>query len=118
MTKVAIPIFQNRVSPVLDTCKHILVINISKGSEIDRENVFLGDMSLNERCNIFEKLSVSVIICGGVSETFGKICKRAKIQLINGIAGEVEEVLSAYMDGCLDNPKFYMPGFRASDKRL
>jgi predicted Fe-Mo cluster-binding NifX family protein len=112
MTKVAIPIFQNRVSPVLDTCKHLLVININNGSVIDRENVFLGDMSLNERCSIFEKLGVSVIICGGISETFGKIFKRDKLQLINGIAGDVEDVLSAYMGGCLDDPKFYMPGFK------
>jgi predicted Fe-Mo cluster-binding NifX family protein len=111
MTKVAIPTFQNRVSPVLDTCKHILVININEESEIDRENVFLGDLSLNERCRIFEKLDVSVIICGGISQTFGKLLKRARLQVINGIAGDVEDILSAYLDGFLDNPKFYMPGY-------
>ena len=118
MPKVAIPTFQKRVSPVLDTCKYLLVINFKNGSEVDRESIFLDDMTLNERCHIVEKLGVSVIICGGISEAFGKILKRVKLQLINGIAGEVEQVLSAYSGGCLDNPKFYMPGFKPDDKRI
>jgi predicted Fe-Mo cluster-binding NifX family protein len=118
MAKIAIPTFQKRVSPVLDTCKHILVINCKNGSEIDRENIFLGDMTLNERCRIFEKIGVSVIICGGISEAFGKILKDVKLRLKNGIAGEIEDVLSAYFSGCLDNPKFYMPGFKPKDKPL
>jgi predicted Fe-Mo cluster-binding NifX family protein len=118
MTKVAIPTFQKRVSPVLDTCKHILVVKCKNGSEVARESIFLGKMTLNERCRIFENLGVSVIICGGISESFGKVLKHLKVQLKNGIAGEVEAVLSAYLKGCLDNPKFYMPGFKPSDKRM
>ena len=116
MTKIAIPTFKKRVSPVFDTCKHMLVINCNNGSEVDRESIFLGDMTLNERCRIFETLGVSVIICGGISEAFGKILKRVRIELTNGIAGEVEDVLSAYLGGCLDTPKFYMPGFNPDDK--
>lgn len=118
MPKVAIPTFQKRVSPVLDTCKYMLVVDFKNGFEVDRENIFLDDMTLNERCRIVEKMGVSVIICGGISEAFGKILKRVKLQLINGIAGEVEQVLSAYLDGCLDNPNFYMPGFNPNDKRI
>lgn len=112
MTKVAIPIFQSRVSPVFDTCKHLLVIAINEESILDRENVFLGDMPLNERCSIFEKLGISVIICGGISETFGKMLKRTRLEMIHGIAGDVEDVLSAFLDDCLENPKFYMPGYK------
>ncbi|BBO67799.1 hypothetical protein DSCA_17290 [Desulfosarcina alkanivorans] len=118
MKTVAIPTFQKRVSPVLDTCKHMLVINFKNGSEIDRESIFLGDMTLNERCRIFEKLGVSVIICGGISAAFVKILKRIQVRLTNGIAGDVEDVLSAYAGGCLDHPKFYMPGFKPNDKRV
>ncbi|WP_319522316.1 NifB/NifX family molybdenum-iron cluster-binding protein [uncultured Desulfosarcina sp.] len=117
MTKIAIPTFQKRVSPVFDTCKHMLVINCKNGSEVGRESIFLDNMTLNERCRIFENLGVSVIICGGISEAFGKILKRVKIELTNGIAGEVEDVLSAYLGGCLDTPKFYMPGFNPNDER-
>ena len=118
MTKVAIPIFHNRVSPVLDSCTHMLVVDIDQSSEMERENVFLDDMSLTERCSIFKKLGVRVVICGGISETFAKMLKGFNTRLINGIAGDVDQVLSAFMDDHLDNPEFYMPGFKANDKRL
>ena len=118
MTKVAIPTFHKRVSPVLDTCKQMLVINCKNGSEIDRESFFFGDMTLNERCRIFEKLGISVIICGGISESFSKILTHLKVQLKKGFAGEVEDVLSAYLGNRLDNPRFYMPGFTPNDKRI
>ena len=74
-------------------------------------------MSLNERCNIFEKIGARVIICGGISEPFEKLLKQAKLQLISGIAGNVEDVLSAYVSGCLDDPKFYMPGYKYGQKK-
>jgi len=118
MTKVAIPIFQNRISPVLDSCTHILVVDIDQSSEMERENVFLGDISLMERCSIFNKLGVRVVICGGISETFAKMLKGFNVRLINGIAGDIDAVLSAFMNDHLDKPEFYMPGFKANDKRL
>ena len=118
MPKVAIPIFQNRVSPVLDSCIHMLVVDINQSSEMERENIFLGDMYLTERCSILKKLGVGVVICGGISETFAKMLKRFNTRLINGIAGDVDQVLLAFMDDHLDNPEFYMPGFKTHDKRL
>ena len=118
MVKIAIPIFQNRVSPVLDSCRHIIVAAIEKDAEIDREQVFIGDIALNDRCRIFKKLGITVIICSGVSATFGKLLEQAKFEIVDGIAGDVQDVLTAYLDGRLDHPDFYMPGFKVKDDRL
>jgi predicted Fe-Mo cluster-binding NifX family protein len=117
MTKVAIPIFQNRVSPVLDSCAHMLIVDIHGCTVIQRENVFLGDISLMERCRIIKNLGVGVVICGGVSETFAKMLKSFKPRLIHGISGDVEQVIAAFLKGNLDNPQFYMPGFKAKENR-
>jgi predicted Fe-Mo cluster-binding NifX family protein len=111
MKKVAIPIFQNRVSPVLDSCRHMLVIDIEQDTEVDRENIYLGEMSLTERCDIFAKLEVTIVICGGVSEIFSNMLMGANIRLVNGIAGDMDDVIAAFLGECLDNPRFYMPGF-------
>ncbi len=112
MTKVAIPIFQNRVSPVLDSCKHMLLIDIENGAEQDRETVFLGDMSLGERCRVFTKMGVTLVICGGVSELLANVLKGSQIDLANGIAGDVDEVIRALLQDRLYLPEFYMPGFK------
>ena len=112
MKKVAIPIFQNRVSPVLDSCRHMLVIDIEQGAELNRETIYLDEMSLAERCGMFAKLGIAIVICGGVSEIFANMLMGVHIRLVNGIAGEINDVIAAFLGECLDTPKFYMPGFR------
>lgn len=82
-----------------------------------RETVYLDEMSLTERCRIFEKLDVTIVICGGVSEVFSNMLMGANIRLINGIAGEIDDVITAFLEERLDMPQFYMPGFRQNNKR-
>ena len=71
------------------------------------------ELSLFERLKILQKMNVSIVICGGVSDVFYKMIKGAKIRMIEGIAGEVDEVLIAYLRDCLNHPSFFMPGFKS-----
>jgi predicted Fe-Mo cluster-binding NifX family protein len=116
MKRLAIPIFQNRVSPVLDSCRHMLIVEIDKNTEMDREQIYLGTMSLTERCGILKKLEVSIVICGGVSEVLANLVTGSNIQLLNGIAGEIDAVITAFLEDRLDRPQFYMPGFRQDNR--
>jgi len=111
---IAIPIFNNRVSPVFDSCTQILLIEINKNREISRNQMCFEGLSLFERLKILQKLNVSIVICGGVSDFFYKMVKGAKIPMIEGIAGEVEEVLIAHLRDRLHDPNFFMPGFKSS----
>ena len=77
----------------------------------------MDEMSLTERCRIFAKLGVTIVICGGVSEVFSNMLMGANIRLINGIAGEIDDVITAFLEERLDMPQFYMPGFRQNNKR-
>lgn len=117
MKKVAIPIFQKRVSPVLDSCRHMLLVDIEHRTEMERETVYMDEMSVTERCGIFAKLGVTIVICGGVSEVFANMLMGANIRLINGIAGGIDDVITAFLKERLDKPQFYMPGFRQDNKR-
>ena len=112
MTKIAIPTFQNRVSPVLDSCNHILLIDIVGDAEQDRETVYMGECTLTDRCSTLVKMGIGTVICGGVSETLANMIKGSDIALINGIAGDIDEVIKAYLENRLQLPVFYMPGFK------
>jgi len=114
MTKIAIPTFQNRVSPVLDSCNHILLVDVVDNAEQDRETVFMGECTLTDRCSTLVKMGISIVICGGVSEALANMIKGSDISLINGIAGNIDEVIKAYLENRLQLPVFYMPGFNPS----
>lgn len=116
MKRVAIPIFQTRISPVLDSCRHMLLLDIEQSDEMDRRNIYLDEMSLVERIGILTKLEVSIVICGGVSETFANMLLGSNIRLLNGIAGEIDDVITAFLGERLDKPRFYMPGFRQDNR--
>ena len=116
MRRIAIPIYKSRVSPVFDTCTRLLLIEFKDGREIARREFDLDNFSLRERVKILEKNAVAVIICGGISDVFHAILSNSNIPLICGICGNVDEVISAHIDGQLDDPCFFMPGYKAGDK--
>jgi predicted Fe-Mo cluster-binding NifX family protein len=111
MVRVAIPKFKSRVSPVFDTCKRVLLVDIEQQREIARSEIYLDEFSLTERVNILHKSQITSIVCSGISEMLQNMLKKLQIDLITGIAGEVDEVVDAYMAEQLDDPKFYMPGY-------
>ena len=114
MTRVAIPIFRMKVSPVFDSCTRVLLVDIEKDREVDRKEFYLDALSLNERLTILHKSGVDVVICSGISEVMEKLVVGKKIELISNITGEIESVLKAYLTGELSREKFHGPGVHGS----
>ena len=105
MSKVAIPVFGGRISPVLETCLRVSVIEIEKHREIGRDEIRLDGLGLQERLKIFQEAGIDTLICSGISEYFYQLFESADIQVIPGIAGDVEEVLHAFKRGKLGQGK-------------
>jgi predicted Fe-Mo cluster-binding NifX family protein len=113
MIRVAIPIFRSRVSPVLDSCTRVLLVDVEKNREIERKEIYLDELSLTERVTIFQKSRVRTVICGGISDILQNMLRSLDIALVPGIAGEIDQVVAAYLSEGLDKPQFRMPGFHA-----
>jgi predicted Fe-Mo cluster-binding NifX family protein len=112
MARIAIPIFKSRVSPVLDSCTRILIVDIEQNLETERTELYLDEFSLSERVSMLQKSHVTTVICGGITDVLHNMLKSIHISVVVGIAGEVEEVVAAFMAGRLDERSFYMPGYK------
>ena len=108
--RLALPIWDDRVSPVLDTASRLLLIEAKDGAEISRSEILLDEQELARRCLRIKALGVNVLICGAVSRPFLSMLAAAEITLIPEISGTAEEVLEAYLKGTLFRAKFLMPG--------
>jgi predicted Fe-Mo cluster-binding NifX family protein len=117
MERVAIPVFESRVSPVLDSCRRIVVFDIEGGREILRQEISLEKMSIHERLEVITRWGIRKIICAGVSDVMCKFLAGKNIVLISGIAGELEKIINAYTCDCLDDPCFFMPGKRGGKEK-
>ena len=115
MVRVAIPIFRSRVSPVFDSCTRVILVDIEHNQEIDRREIYLDELSLTERVTILQKSRVKIIICSGISDMLQNMLESVKIYLITGIAGDVEQVVAAYLSERLKEPRFQMPGLKAKN---
>lgn len=112
MIRLAIPEFQSRVSPVFDLCTRVLIVDIDHHREVARNTIFLEGFSLHERLNILLKSHASTVICAGISDLFHTMLEKAGVRMVTGIAGEIDQIVTAYIGGDLDHPRFQMPGHK------
>jgi len=115
--KVAIPIWEDRVSPVLDTASRLLVIEVEGQKEASRFETYLEDQDLPRRCLRIQNLGVEILICGAVSRPYFMGLMATGIHVISDKAGNPEDVLKAYLKGTLSHSKFSMPGCKGNSFR-
>ena len=110
--RIAVPIWEDRISPVLDTACRLLIIEKEEQQEAIRIETPLEEQDIHRRCLRIKGLGIDTLICGAVSLSFLRLLMASGIQIIYGVAGNHEDVLAAYFDGTLDNAGFLMPGFK------
>jgi len=107
---IAIPVFRGRVAPVLDWCSTIHLYPEVSGSETPEQELFLTHATTFDRMRILRVKGVRTLICGVLSPDLLHYGQRMGIRIIHGVAGEVREVLRAYLGQKLDHPRFRLPG--------
>jgi predicted Fe-Mo cluster-binding NifX family protein len=108
--RIAIPIWENKVSPVMDTASRLLIIETDGQKEITRFETYLEEQDISRRCHRIQSLEIDVLICGAICRSFSEMLRASDILIVSEISGLVEDVLKAYLQGKLADSKFFMPG--------
>lgn len=108
--RAAIPVFMGRVSPVLDSCTQLGLLESSRNQETACRTISMKSSSIFERADEIKRLGIGVIICGAVSDAFFNLLKEGDVRLVCGITGDIEDVIDAYRNGTLTQARFRMPG--------
>jgi predicted Fe-Mo cluster-binding NifX family protein len=115
--RVAIPLWQGRVSPVFDEASRILLVDISQSQEQHRKEEYLPDQNPFERARLLLKLEVDLLICGMISQTQQTAISSAGIRIVPHICGSIEDVIAAVLDDRIERSELQMPGC-GSHKKL
>jgi len=108
--KIAIPVWEGKVSPVFDTASRLLVLQVEDKKESSRFETYLNGQDLTQRCVRIQNSGVDILICGAISRHFCRMIMAAGINVIAWISGSLEDVLDAYLNGTLFHSRFLMPG--------
>ncbi len=115
--RVAIPIWQGRVSPVFDVARQLKVFDIEDGCVRHVQDLDCDSDSLSRRVARLVESEAAVLVCGAVSWPLHEAIKATGIQVIAQICGNVDEVAQAYASGCLTAETFLMPGCGRQHRR-
>ncbi len=115
--KIAIPVWYNKVSPVLDTASRLLIVEVEDREELSRFEIYLDEPELSRRCVRIRAMDVDILICGAVSRPFWKLLAASGINVIQNISGNPEDVLEAYLKGTLFRSGFLMPGCKRTREK-
>jgi len=107
---LAVASFRTRVAPVLNRSTTLLLIPLGKVDRSAGMEIVLPEMSCFDRLRILCEKKVSTLICGALSPDLLDYAQGLGLRIIHGIAGDIDEVLTAFRDGKLDQPHFRMPG--------
>lgn len=110
--RVAVPIFEGRISPVFDWAQRLLVIDHDGTNEQARSEENLAGLAPPFRPGRLAHLGVEVLLCGGISAPVAAMLESQGVSVIPGLVGEVDGVFEAFFAGRLPDPAFAMPGWR------
>ena len=106
---IALPIWRERISPVLDKATRLLVVRTDDAGEDRSEVVFESPFSAVRAAQL-AGLGVDVLICGALSRPFEIMLQASGITVCSWVSGGVDEVIEAYKTGCLREKRFALPG--------
>ena len=108
--RIAIPIADDRVSPVFDVARRLLVADAEQDVVASRTEEALEEQALELRARRVAELGVNVLICGAISRPLESMLVSAGVEVIPQTCGQVDEVLRTFLSDQLVGDAFVMPG--------
>ena len=108
--KTAFAIWDNRIAPVFDTASQLHVVEAEHGRILsEAQELLADDLPMNKALRLTE-LGIETLVCGAISKSLHALVVSYGIQVIPFIAGDLREIIQAWLDGKLAEAKFAMPG--------
>lgn len=111
--KVGITVWDDRISPVFDAARMLLVVEIEGSEPVSRELLPCSPARIGDFIGLLREQGVCELICGAISKGPASMLEDSDIGLIPFIAGMVDPVLEMYalgqtiesyrMPGCCGN---------------
>jgi predicted Fe-Mo cluster-binding NifX family protein len=114
--KVAVAIWNDRISPVFDVSRTILILDIAKGAVTGESIARFDDDNPVRKLSTLTQNGIRTLICGAISRPIAEIFINSGIRLIPFVAGNRQEVIDAYLNGSLPCWELCMPGCRFENR--
>lgn len=117
MDKIAFAYWGNRIAPVFDIARQIRIVEVESGRIARESEEILPSNLPSHKAVRLTELGIGTLICGAVSGPVLGLLEGYGIQVIPFIAGDVNDVINAWLNGRLNDNVFSMPGCGMRNRR-
>lgn len=115
--KAAFAAWDNRIAPVFDVARELHLVEAEAGQVVRETQEPLADDLPVQKALRLAELGVGTLVCGAVSRPLHEMIAAYGIQVIPFVAGDLREVIQAWLTGGLDWDAFAMPGCLGQGRR-
>ncbi|MHC1692397.1 MAG: NifB/NifX family molybdenum-iron cluster-binding protein [Sphaerochaetaceae bacterium] len=110
--KVAVTVWNGRVAPVFDVAGNCIICEtLAYGKPIlSRTLVSLPVQSIHDKVTFLASIGICAVVCGALSHECELLVTTHNMDLFGFIAGDIEDVITAWTTKSLGIPEFSMPG--------
>lgn len=108
--RVAVTIWNGRISPVFDVARSVILAEVEGGRIKARREEPLEGGDPGRQASRLSSYQPNVLICGAISQSMVALLSACDIAVFPFVAGDVDAVLDAYLNGSLTAPAWSMPG--------
>ena len=110
--KLAITQWNERIAPVFDVAREMLIIETESGKIISKEVLISSKEFPANKIMELADLRVDVVICGAISNQASYLIASHDIKCFSFIAGNLEDIIQSWLSGNFTFDCFAMPGCR------
>jgi predicted Fe-Mo cluster-binding NifX family protein len=115
--KAAFACWDDRIAPVFDTTRQVHVIEAESGQIIgERQETLSEDLDFRKVLRLVE-IGIDMLVCGAISRSLHGLVAAYGIQVIPFVAGDLGEIIQAWLQGELVREEYAMPGCRGRGRQ-
>ncbi|MFH0729010.1 MAG: NifB/NifX family molybdenum-iron cluster-binding protein [Pseudomonadota bacterium] len=115
--KTAFAYWDNRIAPVFDTAVQVHLVETEAGRIIGETQATLPeDLPVQKTLRLLA-IGITTLVCGAISKPMRELLVAYGIQVVPFVAGDLREVIRAWLHDNLEQDTFAMPGCRGRWRR-
>jgi predicted Fe-Mo cluster-binding NifX family protein len=101
--KIAIPIFENRISPRFDFSPEMWIVEVDRGEVVGQDKLSTANLNLPQRLEKVTLNGVDKLICGGIDPFSRDQLGSRGIDIVQDVIGDAETAIGLFLRGRLQS---------------
>jgi predicted Fe-Mo cluster-binding NifX family protein len=112
--KAAFASWNNRMAPQFDAARHVHIVELRVGAIVAEHEEAFGTRAPVKKVHRLVEWGVDTLVCGAISRPIQALLAAQEIRVVPYVAGDLPQVIQAWIHGNLEAGGFAMPGHRGA----